>query len=60
MAGIGVAMAAVFLWIWFGPYKRLRLAAGDAEAAAAIGSIRWLISANLLLGLFATVFAGMG
>jgi uncharacterized membrane protein len=60
MAGLGVMMAAVFLWIWFGPYKRLRLAVGDADAAAAIGAIRWLVTVNLVLGVLATVFAGMG
>ncbi len=60
MAGIGVAMAVVFLAIWFGPYRRLRAAAGVAEAAAAINAIRWLIMVNLGLGLAATFLAGMG
>ena len=59
MAALGVVMAAVFLAIWFGPYKRLRATSDTAEAAAAINAIRWLITLNLVLGLLATMFGGM-
>ncbi len=60
MAVIGPVMAAVFVALWFGPYKRLRTTSDPAEAAAAIGAIRWMIMANLLLGLLTTMLAGMG
>lgn len=59
MAGIGVAMACVFLGIWFGPYRRLRAADDTARAGAAINAIRWLMALNLALGLLATMFGGM-
>lgn len=60
MAMLGVVMGGVFLALWFGPYKRLRATGDMAEAVAAIGAIRWMITANLVLGVLATVFAGMG
>ena len=59
MAFIGVAMAVVFLAIWFGPYRRLRAAGDAAGAAAAIRAIGWLMALNLALGLLAMMFGGM-
>lgn len=53
MAGIGVVMMAVFLHVFFAPYRRLRraVAAEDWKAGgAALGQIRMLVGLNLLLG----------
>lgn len=50
----GLVMAAIFIVVFFGPWRAMRsaLAAGDrAGAAAAMDRIRKLITANLALGL---------
>jgi uncharacterized membrane protein len=60
MGAIGAVMGVVFLAIWFGPYRRLRAAVSVPEAAVAVNAIRWLIMVNLVLGLLATFFAGLG
>ena len=54
MTGIGYLMAAIFAFIYFVPYGRLRraVAAGDWKAgAAAQDLIRRLVGTNLVLGL---------
>ena len=54
MQGIGILMIAIFLHVFFAPYRRLRkaVASGDfAAAGKALGQIRTLIGTNLLLGL---------
>ncbi len=52
---LGLAMAAVFVAIWFGPYQQFRTGQGRAMAA-----IRPLIFANMLLGLATVVIAALG
>jgi len=59
----GLLMAAIYLVIFFGPWKRMRqaLAANDLPAAASANDrIRLLVTANLLLGLLTTGIAGWG
>lgn len=59
----GLLMSAVFLAVFFGPWKGMRaaLAAGDtAGAAAAADKVRQLIQANLALGLLTVIVAGWG
>jgi uncharacterized membrane protein len=52
---LGLAMAAIFVGIWFGSYQRFRNGQGRA-----IEVIRPLIVASLLLGLVTVVIAGLG
>ncbi|MBS7790525.1 CopD family protein [Roseococcus sp. SDR] len=59
----GLLMAAIYLAIFFGPWRAMReaLAAGDApRAAAANDRIRLLVTANLLLGLTTLGIAAWG
>jgi uncharacterized membrane protein len=57
---LGLIMAAIFLIIFFGPWKAMRAAivAGDRPAAAAsVDRIRLLITVNLALGVVTIVVA---
>lgn len=59
----GLLMAAIYLAIFFGPWRAMRaaLAAGTLPAAAAANDrIRLLVTANLLLGLFTLGIAAWG
>lgn len=56
---LGLIMAAVFLVIVFGPYRRFRAAVSTARAAEAIERIRKLIMANLVLGVITIVVAAL-
>jgi len=61
MHAVGLAMAVVFLVIWFGPFQAMRraMAAGDPGAAmAAHEGIRRLVSANFVLGVLALALGG--
>jgi len=63
MQGIGWIMIAIFLHVYFAPYRRLRaaVAAGDFAAAGKnLATIRRLIGTNLLLGLALTAIASSG
>jgi uncharacterized membrane protein len=53
---LGLVMAAVFLWIFFGPYRTFRSAPGPAP----LDTIRKLIAVNLVLGLLTSVIAVLG
>jgi uncharacterized membrane protein len=53
---LGLVMAAIFLAIFFGPYRTFRVAPGPASLEA----IRKLIGINLVLGLLITVIAVLG
>ena len=56
-------MIAVYLHLWFAPYKRFRaaLAAGDIPTAGAnLNQIRILVTANLVIGLINAVIGGTG
>ncbi|WPB84070.1 CopD family protein [Sediminicoccus rosea] len=59
----GLLMSAIYLAIFFGPWRRMRqaLSAGDLPAAAAANEgIRRLVTGNLLLGLFTLGIAAWG
>jgi uncharacterized membrane protein len=59
----GLIMAAIFVVLFFVPWRGLRaaLAAGDtARAAAAAERLRWMITGNLALGLLTVAVAGWG
>ncbi len=63
MHGIGWIMIAVYLHLWFGPYKRFRaaLAAGDIPTAGAnLNKIRILVTVNLVIGLDNAVIGSTG
>lgn len=63
MHGIGWIMIAIYLHLWFAPYKRFRaaLAAGDIPAAGAnLNKIRILVTVNLVIGLINAVIGGTG
>lgn len=63
MQSLGWIMIAGFLYVWFGPYRRLRRAVTAqvwAEAARAQGRIRRLVGVNLTLGLIVIAVAAIG
>jgi uncharacterized membrane protein len=57
MLTMGLAMGAIFLAIFFGPYRKFRDATEQAAKVAALDSIRKLIGLNLALGLATIVVA---
>jgi len=60
---IGLIMMALFLHLYFAPWRRLRRAldAGDTAAAAAqLGQIRTIVAVNLGLGLITAVVGASG
>jgi uncharacterized membrane protein len=63
MLGVAAVMTALFVYLFFVPYRNFRLAMSSnntAQAAAALGRIRTVVSVNLVLGLFTTVAAAAG
>jgi len=54
---LGLIMAAVFLVIWFGPYRAFRRTTDRARMAATIDQIRKLIGVNLVLGIVTVLIA---
>jgi uncharacterized membrane protein len=59
MMGLGLLMAAVFLAIFFGPYRQFRRTTDRNRMATSLDSIRKLIGVNLVLGLVTLVVAGL-
>ena len=59
MLGLGLLMAAVFLAIFFGPYRQFRRTTDRNRMASSLDSIRKLIGVNLLLGLITVIVAGL-
>lgn len=60
---LGLAMMAIYLHIWFAPYRRLSRAveAGDwPEGGRQLGQIRRMIGLNLILGLVTVAIASGG
>jgi uncharacterized membrane protein len=53
---LGLVMAAIFIVLFFGPYRAFRAAPGPG----ALDSIRKLIGVNLILGLLTAVIAVLG
>ena len=63
MTTIGLLMMLLFMHVFFGPYRRMKLAlaANDIpEAGRRLGQIRMIIGINLALGLIVTVVASAG
>ncbi len=59
MMALGLVMAAVFLAIFFGPYRQFRRTTDRNRMASTMDSIRKLIGVNLALGLITVVIAGL-
>jgi uncharacterized membrane protein len=59
MLALGLIMAAVFLAIFFGPYRQFRRTTDRTRMAASLDNIRKLIGINLVLGLITVVVAGL-
>lgn len=58
---VGNSMFAIFLYAYYGPYRRLQVRTGrPPEAAACLDQIRRLISVNLVLGLALVVIGSLG
>jgi len=63
MMGLGILMMALFAYVFFAPYRRLKraVAAGDEPLAAkAMGQIRMLMLVNLILGIVVVLVAMSG
>jgi uncharacterized membrane protein len=63
MHAIGWVMIVIFMFVFFVPYRRMRLAlaANDLKnGAAALALVRKLVALNLTLGLVVTIIAGAG
>jgi uncharacterized membrane protein len=58
MQGLALIMAAIFLFIYFGPFRRLRRAIRPGPELLA--RIRLLVAINLALGTAIVIFAAMG
>lgn len=59
MMALGLIMSAVFLYIFFGPYKRFQRTTDKAAMAGALDSIRKLIGVNLVIGLVTIVLGAI-
>jgi len=63
MFGFGILMIGIFLFVFFVPFRRLRQAVASEDwklAGGALGQIRKLVGANLLLGLATIGVATIG
>ncbi|HBK04930.1 MAG TPA: hypothetical protein DDZ81_03590 [Acetobacteraceae bacterium] len=59
MMALGLLMGAVFLAIFFGPYRQFRRTTDRNRMASTLDSIRKLIGVNLVLGLVTVIVAGL-
>jgi uncharacterized membrane protein len=57
---LGLVMAALFLVLFFGPWKQFRTAVGAEAAVEAAGRMRRLIGVNLVLGVLTVIVASLG
>ena len=55
MMTLGLIMSALFMYIFFVPYKRFRRTTDKATMAASLDSIRKLVGVNLIVGLVTIV-----
>lgn len=63
MFGLGLAMTAIFIHVYFVPYRRLKAAVGVedwSEGGKQLAMIRKLVGINTLLGLVTIVIASAG
>jgi uncharacterized membrane protein len=59
MLGLGVLMAALFVIIVFGPWRRFRRTIDRTRMNNSLNTMRKLIGVNLLLGLATVIIAGL-
>jgi uncharacterized membrane protein len=59
MMGLGLLMAAIFLALFFGPYRQFRRTIDRTRMASSLDTIRKLIGVNLVLGLITVIIAGL-
>jgi hypothetical protein len=59
MLGLGLVMAAIFVAIFFGPYRQFRRTTDRTLMASSLDGIRKLIGINLILGLVTVIIAGL-
>ena len=59
MMALGLLMGAVFLAIFFGPYRQFRRTTDRNRMVSTLDSIRKLIGVNLILGLATIIVAGL-
>jgi uncharacterized membrane protein len=59
MMGLGLLMAAIFLALFFGPYRQFRRTIDRTRMASSLDTIRKLIGVNLILGLVTVIIAGL-
>jgi uncharacterized membrane protein len=59
MMGLGLLMAAIFLALFFGPYRQFRRTIDRTRMASSLDTIRKLIGVNLVLGLITVIVAGL-
>jgi uncharacterized membrane protein len=63
MQGLGIMMIAIYLHVFFAPYRRFQRAVAAADFAAAgkqLGQIRQMIAINLSLGLLTVIIGSAG
>lgn len=63
MHGLGIIMMLIFFHVFFAPFKRLKQAVSEqdwAKGGRALSQIRWLVAANLALGLITIIIATAG
>jgi uncharacterized membrane protein len=63
MMTLGIVMAAIFVYVYFAPWREFRRALSDADATRAqksLGEIRLLVAINLILGLATAVIGASG
>jgi uncharacterized membrane protein len=63
MQGIGWLMMLIYLHLWFVPYARFKaaLALGEGPVAATnLNKIRWIVTANIALGLINAIIGVSG
>ncbi len=58
MQGLAILMVATFLWIFFGPYRRLRRAIRPQPQT--LDAVRSLLTTNLALGVATILVASLG
>ena len=63
MQGIGIVMMLLFFHLYFAPWRRFRAALARQDRAAAarqLNQIRWIVTANLILGLVTVAIGSSG
>ncbi|HTV87895.1 MAG TPA: CopD family protein [Stellaceae bacterium] len=63
MQGTGILMMLLFFHLYFAPWRRFKTALtrrDNALAARQLNQIRWIVTANLILGLITVAVGGSG